>query len=314
MTFLILIGVTTALSLGLLVTALAMSRQPQKVNYVDRLKKAQAGTAQGIGKKGLRDADEMNKSIVDRLFIPLADKYGKMLASVTPSNAVARYDQLLMEAGMDNKMSGAQVTTISLLLAIAFPAGAALLLMPHVAKGLIELWMYLGMVALSGAIGFQIPSIIIGNKARARKHEIQLALPFTFDLISISVSAGMAFEGAMAVVAERTRGALSDELRRTIREINLGIAQHEALSNLSKRSGVDDLRTFITAVNYIKRLGGSLTNVIKIQTEAMRTKRRQKAEEKANQAPVKIMIPLVLFIFPVLFIVILGPAGLKFLV
>jgi tight adherence protein C len=120
----------------------------------------------------------------------------------------------------------------------------------------------------------------------------------------------MAFDGAMQIVAERTKGPLSDEMRRTLREINLGISRAEALNNLVKRTGVDDLRTFVSAVNYIAKLGGSLTDVIEVQTEAMRVKRRQRAETKANQAPVKIMIPLVLFILPCLFIVILGPAAL----
>jgi tight adherence protein C len=116
----------------------------------------------------------------------------------------------------------------------------------------------------------------------------------------------------MAVVAERTKGPLADEMRRTLREINLGIARAEALNNLVKRTGVEDLRTFISAVNYIAKLGGSLVDVINVQTEAMRVKRRQRAETKANQAPVKIMIPLVLFILPCIFIVILGPAALMF--
>ncbi|MEM6822383.1 MAG: type II secretion system F family protein, partial [Verrucomicrobiota bacterium] len=146
------------------------------------------------------------------------------------------------------------------------------------------------------------------GKANRRKHEIQLALPFTFDLISIGVAAGLSFDGAMSMVSERTDGALSEEFKRTLREVNLGIARQEALNNLAQRTGVEDLRTFITAINYISKLGGNLTEVITIQTEALRVKRQQKAEEKANQAPVKIMIPLVLFILPCVFIVILGPA------
>jgi tight adherence protein C len=121
----------------------------------------------------------------------------------------------------------------------------------------------------------------------------------------------MAFDGAMATVAERTKGALTDELRRTLKEINLGISREEALNNLAIRTGVEDLRSFITAVNYISRLGGSLVDVIRIQTDSMRVKRRQRAEEKANQAPVKMMIPLVVFILPCVFLVILGPVFLE---
>jgi tight adherence protein C len=169
--------------------------------------------------------------------------------------------------------------------------------------------MHIGLAGLFGMLlGYRLPLGIVQSRAKKRQKTIQLALPFTFDLISVSVSAGMAFDGAMQVVAERTTGALADELHRTLREINLGISREEALNNLVKRTGVEDLRTFVAAVNYISKLGGSLVSVIQVQTDALRVKRRQRAEKKANQAPVKIMFPLVLFIFPCLFIVILGPA------
>jgi tight adherence protein C len=292
----------------LFAVAFGMASRPVKVSYVERLKKAQAGVdASGAG---LRDAEVMDKSLLQRVILPMAEKYGKLFKGITPATMIEQCEQTIAEAGMQNSISGVQLTTLSWILAAGLPLGIGFLFMPHVVKGMISPMMFLGICAVCMILGYRLPRGIIQGKAKQRKHQIQLALPFTFDLISISVEAGMAFDGAIAVVAERTKGPLSDELRRTLREINLGVSRPEALTNLSRRTGVDDLRSFITAVNYISKLGGSLVEVIKIQTEAMRVKRRQKAEEKANQAPVKIMIPLVLFIFPCLFIVILGPAGL----
>lgn len=292
----------------LFAVAFSMAKAPGKVSYVDRLKKAQSGMDAVAG--GLRDAEVMDKSLLQRVILPLSEKYASIFKGITPTTMIEQCELSIAQAGMQNSITGVQLTTISWVLASAIPLGVGFMFMPHVLKGMISPTMFLVICFVCMVLGYRLPRGIIEGKAKKRKNEIQLALPFTFDLISISVEAGMAFDGAMAIVAERTKGALSDELRRTLREINLGVARTEALTNLSRRTGVDDLRSFITAVNYISRLGGSLVDVIKIQTESMRVKRRQRAEQKANQAPVKIMIPLVLFIFPCLFIVILGPAGL----
>jgi tight adherence protein C len=118
----------------------------------------------------------------------------------------------------------------------------------------------------------------------------------------------MALDGAMTIVMEKSTGPMADELNLTLREIRLGKGRNEALIDMGERIGLDELKAFVTAVTYIARLGGSLVDVIRIQAAAMRLKRRQRAEEKAMKTPVKIMIPLVLFIFPSMFIVILGPA------
>ena len=153
-----------------------------------------------------------------------------------------------------------------------------------------------------------MPFGYIQGKAKTRQHEIRKALPFTLDLISISVEAGMALDGAMAIVLEKSTGPMAEELNLTLREIRLGKGRNEALVDMGERVGLEELKSFVTAVTYIARLGGSLVDVIRIQAQAMRIKRRQRAEEKAMKTPVKIMIPLVFFIFPSMFIVILGPA------
>ncbi|MEM9445688.1 MAG: type II secretion system F family protein [Verrucomicrobiota bacterium] len=295
----------------MVLAAAFVSKRQKPASLTERLQSAQVGGA-GADAPGFRDQDQMDKSLLARVILPTAEKLSGKFAGVTPKKMVEQSDQVIAEAGLTGKVTGVQVTTISWMLTIGLPAFLFLIFMPALSQGNIELHI-LGLICLvSAVLGYRLPIGLITSKASKRKHEIQLSLPFTMDLISISVESGMAFDGAMQVVAERTNGALSEEMRRTLREINLGISRTDALANMSKRIGLDDLKSFITAVNYISKLGGSLVDVIRIQTEAMRVKRRQRAEKKANQAPVKIMIPLVLFIFPCLFIIILGPAAVRF--
>lgn len=258
-------------------------------------------------KKTLRDADEMNKSFVVRVVLPLADKMSKLFSGITPTTALDACRKDIAAAGLTGKVSPVQITTLSYMLLIALPLFFYFLTAIKTERNMKDY----ATIAIAAMLGYRLPLGFVQGKAKKRRHEIQKALPFTLDLISISVEAGMAFDGAMSIVAEKTRGALTDELNLTLREIRLGKGRNEALLDLGERVGVDDLKSFLTAVTYISRLGGSLVDVIRIQANAMRIKRRQRAEEKAMKTPVKIMIPLVLFIFPSMFIVILGPAGMQ---
>jgi tight adherence protein C len=312
MTYIFLFLIFATLTGFLVVLSMLVAgNKPKAEGLAARVRAAQNAGLPNSG-VGIRDAEVMDKSIVTRIFLPLSSKLSKNFSSLTPATMINKADGLIAEAGLIGTLTGVQLTTMSWILMAVLPAGCFLLFISHVISGKISTLMFGGIILFSAFLGYRLPIGIVTGKAQKRKFEIQLALPFTFDLISISVQAGMAFDGAMATVSDRTKGPLSDEMKRTLREINLGISRYDALNNLAKRTGVEDLRTFITAVNYITKLGGSLTEVIKIQTDAMRVKRRQTAEKKAAQAPVKIMIPLVLFILPCLFIVILGPAALLF--
>lgn len=269
-----------------------------------RLEGLQAAAAD---KQSLRDADEMNKSFIVRVILPLADKLSKLFSGITPLTALEACRKDIASAGLTGKVSPVQITTLSYMLLISLPLFFYFLTAVKVERTMKDY----AIIAIAAVLGYRIPVGFIKGRANKRKNEIQKALPFTLDLISISVEAGMALDGAMAIVAEKTRGALTDELNLTLREIRLGKGRNEALTDLGVRANVDDLRSFLTAVTYISRLGGSLVEVIRIQANAMRIKRRQRAEEKAMKTPVKIMIPLVIFIFPSMFIVILGPAGMQ---
>jgi tight adherence protein C len=252
----------------------------------------------------LRDEDEMSKSVFVRVIIPMVDRTSKFFSQITPMRSLDRARMFIVRAGMQGKVTPARITSFSYILMIALP----LMILPTAHLIAHSTIMFIGIVGIAAILGYRLPYGFIEGKAKARQNEIRKALPFTLDLISISVEAGMALDGAMAIVMEKSTGPMADELNLTLREIRLGKGRNEALIDLGERIGLDELKAFVTAVTYIARLGGSLVDVIRIQAAAMRLKRRQRAEEKAMKTPVKIMIPLVLFIFPSMFIVILGPA------
>ena len=254
----------------------------------------------------LRDQDEMGKSAFTRVVLPIVDKLSKFLGSMTSGASLNRARISIAQAGLQGKVTPSQITTLSYVLMVLVPFMS--LSFTGIPTALISQGSFILFIGL--ILGYRLPFGYVQGKAKARQHEIRKALPFTLDLISISVEAGMALDGAMAIVQEKSTGPMAEELGLTLREIRLGKGRNEALVDMGDRLGVEELKSFVTAVTYIARLGGSLVDVIRIQAQAMRIKRRQRAEEKAMKTPVKIMIPLVLFIFPSMFIVILGPAAI----
>jgi len=254
----------------------------------------------------LRDQDEMGKSPFTRIILPVVDKLSKFFSQMTPVTSLNRARVSIIQAGLQGKIEPYQITTISYVLMVLVPVMS--LSFTGIPTSILSKPAAILFIAF--LLGYRLPFGYVQGKAKARQHEIRKALPFTLDLISISVEAGMALDGAMAIVMEKSTGPMADELNLTLREIRLGKGRNEALIDMGERLGVEELKSFVTAVTYIARLGGSLVDVIRIQAQAMRIKRRQRAEEKAMKTPVKIMIPLVLFIFPSMFIVILGPAAI----
>jgi tight adherence protein C len=286
---------------GGILALLAISFNPstETSSISQRLEGLKAGQQQRAATQStLRDQDEMNKSLVTRLILPAVDRCSKFFSQMTPVTSLNRARVSIIRAGMQGKVTPARITTFSYILMILVPIFS----LPYTGVPQSLLSFSTMMLALGALLGYRLPYGYIEGKAKARQSEIRKALPFTLDLISISVEAGM------AIVMEKSSGPMADELNLTLREIRLGKGRNEALIDMGERIGLDELKSFVTAVTYIARLGGSLVDVIRIQAQAMRIKRRQRAEEKAMKTPVKIMIPLVLCIFPSMFIVILGPA------
>lgn len=170
----------------------------------------------------------------------------------------------------------------------------------------------IGFVGFLGAFyGFRMPDVWLGIKIRTRQNAIQLVLPDMIDLISVSVEAGLGLMSAIQRISERFDNPLSEEFLRTLQEVRLGRAQTDALRDMVKRVDVPDLTTLLTAIIQAELLGLAVANVLRVQSERLRERRSQRAREQAQKAPIKMTFPLVLFIFPALFVVILGPAMIK---
>jgi tight adherence protein C len=161
------------------------------------------------------------------------------------------------------------------------------------------------------AFGFCLPFLFLNYKIRARQHSMQRDLPDAIDLITASVEAGLGFDGALQILSEKMEGALVDEFTRALNEMRVGVPRREALVSMGKRCNLPDITGFITSLIQADQLGVSIGNVLRVKSVAVREKQRQRAQELGMKAPVKMLIPLVFFIFPVILVIILGPAAIK---
>jgi len=240
-----------------------------------------------------------------RLLGPMAAQFGASMQKLLPVHWVKGIEKQLIMAG--------EPTTVAGFLVGAAIAEAVLLLfgLTIISSGGGfggQNIMILGGLALIGAIG---PKLWLSNRVRFRQKQILKALPDAFDLITTCVEAGLGLEAALARVAEKVQGPFAEELTVMLHEVSLGRLRREAMKDLGERVGLSDLTTFINAVIQAESMGTSIAAVLRVQADQMRMKRRQRAEQQAQAAPIKMMFPLVLFIFPCMFLVILGPAGIQ---
>ena len=167
------------------------------------------------------------------------------------------------------------------------------------------------LTAAAGAFGYVLPNVLLYNAGAKRETLMRNSLPDALDLLTVSVEAGLGFDAAVGRVARNTDGPLAAEFSRLLQEMQIGMGRTDAMRAMAQRTSLADLKSFCLAMVQADSLGIPVGRVLRVQSAEMRTKRRQRAEEKAQQVPVRIMIPLVLFILPCLFIVILGPAGIQ---
>jgi tight adherence protein C len=218
-----------------------------------------------------------------------------------------RLKQKLLEAGQPNDLDvdGLMALKVtSSIIGVVLGVVAAAVLRPAAAQIIV-------LVGICTAGGFFLPDAWLARRIEARKKAIGLALPDVLDMLTISVEAGLGFEAALAKVVKNFKGALSQEFFRFLQEVQLGQTKKAAWKNLSNRVNIPEINTFVLSILQADTFGISIGQVLRVQADEMRTKRRQRAEEIAMKAPVKIVFPLVLCIFPALMIVILGPAGIE---
>ena len=224
---------------------------------------------------------------------------------LTPAGYEAKLDRWLSLAGRPTSMPLDRLVIAKPLLALAGAAFGLLLYSKAPTPQNIGLGLFLA------AFFYFVPDLLIYNKGIKRQKDIEQELPNTLDQMLISVEAGLGFEAAMARAGGYGGGALAQELMRTLQDIQVGRPRQESYEAMAARSSVQDLRSFVRAVVQADKYGIGIARVLRTQAKQARVKRRQRAEEKAMKLPVKVLFPLLLCIFPVLFIVLLGPAAIK---
>ncbi len=251
---------------------------------------------------------EMTQPFSERVALPVIRNTANLLKRLTPQRGLDEAKHKLDLAGNPNGWNASDFlgvrglsAFITLVLVLAL---MALLRMP-----ILQIVLF---TAIGAFLGYELPLFWLNMKIGARQHEALKALPDALDLLTISVEAGLGFDAAMVKVTEKADNELSRAFGRVNAEIRLGKIRREALRDMANRLEVPDVTNFIAAVIQADQLGVSLAKVLRIQSEQMRVKRRQRAEESAAKAPVKMMFPLVFLIFPSIMIVLLGPAVITF--
>lgn len=247
---------------------------------------------------------EMKEGFSSRVLQPFIKSLSKSLGGKSPAASMERVRVKLMQAGSPSGMGPIEFLGLRYIVAAAVGGGAlALFLFSGLAITLV-----LVLSGVIGMLGFVMPNIWLDRKIKKRRKEIMRSLPDAIDLLTISVESGLGFDPALQRVAEKWDNALTREFARVISEMRIGKTKRESLREMAIRCGDDGLTTFVSSVIQADTLGVPITQVLRIQSEAMRVRRRQKAEEMAQKAPLKMLFPMVFLIFPALYVVILGPA------
>ena len=263
----------------------------------------QLGTMQA---KNLEEL-ELQAPFLERTLRPLMAGLSARTSRMASSSFTERTEKRLALAGNPGDLRVADwlgikaIGTIvgAILFFLLFFIGGALGFPPLIA---------LLLTAVGGLFGFVFPEFWLGGRVKKRQKAILMMIPDTLDLLTISVRAGLGFDSALGKVVEKLKGPLSDEFRRALAEVRVGKARRDALRDIIPRTEVGPLTNFIGAIIQAEQLGVSVSKVLQVQSEQLRIERRQRAEEQAAKAPIKMLFPLVGCIFPSLFIVILGPA------
>ena len=271
------------------------------------LKSRLRGLNSGEEQKLLADAywrENMKRSLYERTVKSFADKIAAKMAKLTPASFRAQAEELVDQT---NNFNGMGLSGFMLFL------GASTVFFL-----LLGLWLVYsrnwplvkGFLIFAAFIvaGMYVPFFVLRQMVEERREAIRQSMPDVLDLLCVSVQAGLGFDGAMGKVTAKMKGPLIEEFERLLQELRMGITRRNALNRLAKRCGIEEMKLFTAALIQAEKLGVGTAQVLEIQSENMREMRRQRAKEKAAKLPVNIIFPTTVFIFPALFIVVLGPA------
>lgn len=264
--------------------------------------RSQRNTGSRLASLSTRD-DVLEQDFSQRAVAPVMEGIGRFALRFTPAGWVGRAQHKLVLAGRSEHMDGNTWAAIRI---IAFVVSVVALVL--VTPMLDTPTMKLGVGGLILFLGFFGPEASLNRAIDDRRKEMERSLPDIIDLLVISVEAGLGFEAAMGRVVQNVPGVLSEEFSRTLAETRVGVSRHDALKAMSERTDVDDLNSFILSLIQADQFGVSIARMLRVQADEMRVRRRQRIQEKAFAAPVKMIFPMIGCIFPSIFIVILGPA------
>ncbi len=298
----LLMAIIAAAGILLMFVGLAGARAPDPV---------QARLTQ-LGSMQTRSLEEMElqQPFFERTIRPLATRLSGVGRKLTGAKRAGRTERRLAMAG--NPADLRTMDFLGLKAVVALGAAGVAFLVVGLLLGSIGMAFFAAPAI--GMIGFFAPEFWLSRRIKSRRKAVLMGVPDTLDLLTISVKAGLGFDAALGKVVEKTKGPLADEFARALNEIRVGKTRREALRDIVDRTDVRALRSFIGAIIQAEQLGVSISKVLQVQSEQLRIERRQRAEEQAAKAPIKMLFPLVGCIFPSMFIVILGPALIMIMV
>jgi tight adherence protein C len=303
MSLLIPIVLILAVLAGLGLISVRLLRSRESTSVEDRLD--EFGT---LDRPPTLEELELSQPFSERVLIPLLEGLADLAKRINPQGGMENVQHQLDLAGNPYGWSPTQFLGFRFLAALLLGGLGVVVLI--LAKGM-ALPRRLVLTGIMAVGGYYLPSLWLRSKTSSRQREIARSLPDALDLLTICVEAGLGFDGAIARVAEKWDDALSKEFRRVLQEVQLGKLRREALRGMSNRIEVQEVSTFVAAIVQAEELGVSIAKVLRIQADEMRRRRRQRAEELARQAPIKMLPAIAFLIFPAIFVVLLGPAVIQ---
>lgn len=304
-TLLIVVGVIVVVIAAVLVYI--GLRNPR--SYDDRELQARLDEFNQRGEQVDLEKMELSLPFAERIIYPMARKLGELAIRFTPQNALQSNAKKLEMAGVGPKLDATMYLALQFICAVVL--GGLLLLAFSLGGSTFPLGQRILFVLFGFVFGFFLPQLWLSGKITRRQKEVRKAMPDALDLLTICVEAGLGFDAALAKVSEKWESELSLSFARVIQEIQLGKVRRDAMRDMAERLGLAEMTSFVAAVIQSEQLGVSMAKVLRIQSDQMRMKRRQMAEEEAHKAPIKMLIPMALLIFPSLMITLMTPAALK---
>jgi tight adherence protein C len=290
----------TIFMLGLVVDMALSARR----RYVSVLRTHVGDTADSIA--SLRN-EQLRRSALERLVLPFAGKVISSITRLTPLDLYGRVNRLIVLAGNPPAFTAERIVAFKIVFAIVGLVVGLMLTQLLPFTGFLKV----GAVALLTLTGYTVPSAAISARASKRQKEIRKALSDTMDLLTISVEAGLGFDAALGQVVRNVPGPLSEEISRMLQEMQIGVSRTEALRHLTERTEVPELDGFVLSMIQADKYGVGVAKVLRSQSQELRQKRRQRAEETAQKVPLKLLFPTIFMLLPALFVVILGPGIIK---